>query len=131
MKFAALADNAGGHPASLPAGWLSLLAATTARCFAGGLNLVETLATWAAAASACVSAWYWLRASRESVPAPANTAGMGALFGGYIITRIDGERVDFHATFALQSRLNSNAARTAASTAGFTAISLVAKALGL
>ncbi|ESW95641.1 hypothetical protein X769_28225 [Mesorhizobium sp. LSJC268A00] len=56
---------------------------------------------------------------------------MGALFGGYIITRIDGERVDFHATFALQSRLNSNAARTAASTAGFTAISLVAKALGL
>ncbi|WP_163005955.1 hypothetical protein [Methylobacterium brachiatum] len=94
-------------------------------------DVTEQIATWAAAGFALGAAWLWYKASVASVPAPPETSGVGALFGGYLISKVDDKRIDLHATLDIQSRMNAKAALAATASAILTAISLAAKALHL
>lgn len=94
-------------------------------------DLVEQGATWLAAAFAVVAAWLWFKASTISVPAPPHTRGVGGLMGGYLVSEVNGKRIDLHKTLELQSEKNAQAAIAATVSAILTAISLLAKALNL
>lgn len=92
--------------------------------------MYETILTWASAAAALVAAILWVLASRATVPAPPETQGVGALMGGYLISMVNGKRIDLHATLDLQSKWNAKAACAAALSAFLTGLALVAKAKG-
>ena len=91
--------------------------------------MLEQLGTWVAAGFAAISGVLWVIAARAEVPAPPNTSGVGAPFGGYLISRnANGERIDLHETYKKQSYWNSHAAYGSALAAMFTALALIAHA---
>lgn len=80
---------------------------------------------WLTAISAAVAAGLWVYSSRVSEPAPPETAGVGALSGGYLISRLaNGKRIDLHSTLELQSRWSGRAACAAAVSAVFSILSI-------
>jgi hypothetical protein len=89
--------------------------------------MIEQLFTWLSAVSALVAGFLWWKASTVSFPAPPETAGVGCLMGGYLISEIDGKRIDLHATLEAQSKWNSYAAKAATLAAVFGAFALLAK----
>lgn len=73
---------------------------------------------WLTAISAAIAAGLWICSARVTTPAPANTAGFGALPGGYLISMTaKGVRIDLHATLMLQSKWSGRAALAAAASA--------------
>jgi hypothetical protein len=76
--------------------------------------------TFIAAVMAFLSAYYWVRAATAEVPAPEDTSGVGALMGGYLITKnAKGERVDLHGTYIEVAKWNGRAAICSAGAAAF------------
>ncbi|MDA9400657.1 hypothetical protein XH79_18170 [Bradyrhizobium sp. CCBAU 45389] len=67
---------------------------------------------------AVLAALLWLKSATVTVPAPADTAGVGALIGGYLIS-LDkkGQRIDLHETLKKQSSWSAYAAIAAAASA--------------
>ena len=93
--------------------------------------MLEQLATWAAAMAAVLSGVLWVKTARAEVPAPPNTVGVGWIPGGYLITRnANGDRVDLHETYKLQSKWNSHAAYASALSAVLTALALTLHRFG-
>ncbi len=73
--------------------------------------------------TAAISAYCWLKATRTDVPAPEETHGVGAMPGGYLISRNQkGERIDLHDTLNLQSKWNRLGATWACAAAGLTVL---------
>lgn len=75
-----------------------------------------------AAGSALLAAVFWAKASRAYVPAPEDTSGVGALLGGYLISEVNGKRIDLHKTLELQSKWNAYGAVAAAAAAVFSGL---------
>ena len=73
--------------------------------------------------TAAISAYCWLKATRTDVPAPAETRGVGALFGGYLVSKNEkGERIDLHETLKVQSKWNRRGATWACAAAALTVL---------
>ncbi|WP_438277669.1 hypothetical protein [Nitrobacter sp.] len=68
--------------------------------------------------NAGAAAVMWIYSARVTVPAPPETAGQGALMGGYLVTKLsNGRRIDLHATLERQSTWSGRAALAAAASA--------------
>ena len=80
----------------------------------GKAMTLHILIAWAAAISAFLAAVFWVMAARAREDAPPETAGVGALLGGYLVSRDAKGRYDLHRTLEKQSRWNSCAAWSAA-----------------
>jgi hypothetical protein len=83
--------------------------------------MLRDILAWAATISALIavvfwllSAVFWLLSAWARVPAPPDTGGVGALFGGYLIGQDAKGRYDLHATLEKQSFWNKCAAIAAA-----------------
>jgi len=75
------------------------------------------------AVAATIAAAMWFKSAVVSVPAPADTAGVGALLGGYLISRDKkGRRIDLHETLREQSRWSAYGTIAAGVSAIFAAI---------
>ncbi|MCS3741980.1 hypothetical protein FHX16_003972 [Rhizobium sp. BK661] len=85
---------------------------------------------WIAALAGLLAALFWYRAAIAEVPAPKDTAGVGALLGGWLISLSKGKRIDLHKTLELQARWNTRAATAACIGALATAASWTAAAFG-
>jgi hypothetical protein len=69
--------------------------------------------------TAAASAFCWFMSARAEVTASPETAGVGALLGGDIVTRNrKGQRIDLISTMDLQSKWNRYAAIAATLSAG-------------
>jgi hypothetical protein len=81
---------------------------------------------WIAAFAAIVAAGFWIMSAVAKEPAPKQTAGVGALLGGYLIVRdAHGNRLDLPRTLQKQSMWNRWAAISAAAGAVLAAILLL------
>jgi len=78
----------------------------------GDTTVIDFLG-WLGSVSAMIAALAWFKASIVSVDAPKDTHGVGALLGGYLISEINGKRIDLHKTLELQSKWNARAALAA------------------
>jgi hypothetical protein len=72
----------------------------------------------ASGVAALVAAFFWAGSTLVEVPAPAETGGVGALLGGWLIAlNTKGNRIDLPATLQRQSKWNKWAAWAAAASA--------------
>jgi hypothetical protein len=78
-----------------------------------------------AALAAVAAAILWWISATVSEPAPPETAGVGALLGGYLIS-LDrkGNRIDLHKTLEKQSRWSAWAAIAAGVAAALSAVAV-------
>jgi hypothetical protein len=96
----------------------------------GDWAMYEVVFSGLSAVCGLASASLWVVASRVEIPAPKESAGVGALLGGYLIGRNSkGERIDLIETPKQQAMWNSRAAVAAAVTSGFAVCALVAHIL--
>jgi hypothetical protein len=66
----------------------------------------QAIFTWAAALSSIIAVALWITSTMVREPAPKETAGVGALLGGYLIVRDGrGRRLDLPGTLQRQSLL--------------------------
>lgn len=89
-----------------------------------------TALNWFSAFFGLLAALFWYWSAKAKVLAPPDTAGVGSLLGGYVISKIGDERIDLHATLEEQSTWNSRAAAMACLGALTTAASWTAQAYG-
>lgn len=92
--------------------------------------MVELIFSAVSAVAALAAAWLWWKASVVSVPAPPDTHGVGSLLGGYLISMVDGKRIDLHGTLSKQSLWNTRAATAAMIAALATGIAMSANIIG-
>lgn len=80
--------------------------------------MIQHYGTLMAAGCALIAGFFWVLSARARVDAPPETEGVGALFGGYLVSKDTKGRCDLHETLQKQAKWNQWAAWSAAIGAG-------------